>query len=92
MSCVVLCCLATSEHQPRHPAARQLSVRYWTQRAGGTVAAAVRVNQNPRYCPLLNCCTILESSDIEYSIYEKKQNATVVLAPFNKTHFHFYIR
>ena len=36
-------CLPTMEHQPRHPAARQLTVRYRTQRTGGTVAAGVGI-------------------------------------------------
>ena len=89
MSCVVL-----SRHHgaPAQTPCSTAALCALPDTAGWRHGGGSRVNQNPRYCPLLNCCTILESSDIEYSIYEKKQNATVVLAPFNKTHFHFYIR
>ena len=72
------------EHQPRHPAARQLSVRYRTQRTGGTVSAAVwiRIHDTvPFWTFDLEVLYHLESSDIENSIYEKKQNVTGVPAP-----------
>ena len=61
-----------------------LSVRYQTQRTGGTVAACVWIiihDPVPFWTFDLEVLYHLESSDIENSIYEKKQNVTGVPAP-----------